>query len=179
MLRILSNFDNLILNTDTYNHSHWNIYPPGTEYVSSYIESRGDLFPAHLFVGFQAFVKKHLVRPLTIDDIDEAGTRHPPARDPVQPEGRLGAVNHHGGRLPVQTQVVPDGTVLPKRVCWCGQWKSTWNIHGRQVLSKPPSHRKSRASRPDQHARADAMGAWRIRGARAAISRELIDNKGT
>lgn len=43
MSRILSNFDNLILNTDTYKHSHWNLYPAGTEHISSYIESRGGL----------------------------------------------------------------------------------------------------------------------------------------
>ena len=33
--------DNLIINTDNYKHCHYPLYPPGTEYVSSYIESRG------------------------------------------------------------------------------------------------------------------------------------------
>ena len=35
------NFDNFILNTDSYKTSHWLQYPPNTEYVSSYIEARG------------------------------------------------------------------------------------------------------------------------------------------
>ncbi|WP_158703377.1 nicotinamide phosphoribosyltransferase domain-containing protein, partial [Pseudonocardia dioxanivorans] len=37
--------DNLIINTDNYKHCHYPLYPPGTEYVSSYIESRGGEWP--------------------------------------------------------------------------------------------------------------------------------------
>ena len=35
------NAHNIILNTDSYKASHWLQYPPNTEYVVSYIESRG------------------------------------------------------------------------------------------------------------------------------------------
>lgn len=115
MSRILSNFDNLILNTDTYKHSHWNLYPAGTEYISSYIESRGGPFPAHLFVGLQAFIKQHLLRPLTIDDIDEAEIVTRQHQIPFNREGWLGIVNDHGGYLPVEIEAVPEGTVLPIR----------------------------------------------------------------
>ncbi|MFT4126003.1 MAG: nicotinate phosphoribosyltransferase [Gordonia sp. (in: high G+C Gram-positive bacteria)] len=115
MPRFLSNFDNLILNTDTYKHSHWNLYPPGTEYVSSYIESRGGPFPAHLFVGLQAFLKKHLLRPITIDDIDEAEIVTRQHEIPFNRDGWLGIVNEHGGFLPVEIEAVPEGTVLPNR----------------------------------------------------------------
>ncbi len=34
-------FDNLILSTDSYKASHWLQYPPGTDHVYCYIESRG------------------------------------------------------------------------------------------------------------------------------------------
>ena len=34
-------YHNLILNTDNYKHCHYALYPAGTEYISSYIESRG------------------------------------------------------------------------------------------------------------------------------------------
>ena len=34
-------FDNILINTDNYKHCHYSLYPPGTEYISSYIESRG------------------------------------------------------------------------------------------------------------------------------------------
>ena len=36
-------FKNIILNTDSYKASHAHQTPPGTEYVYSYIESRGGL----------------------------------------------------------------------------------------------------------------------------------------
>ena len=32
------NFDNFILNTDSYKTSHWLQYPPNTEYVSSILK---------------------------------------------------------------------------------------------------------------------------------------------
>lgn len=115
MSRKLSNFDNLILNTDTYKHSHWNLYPPGTEFVSSYIESRSGPFPAHLFVGLQAFIKQHLLRPITIDDIDEAEIVTRQHEIPFNRKGWLGIVNDHGGFLPVEIEAVPEGTVLPNR----------------------------------------------------------------
>ncbi|EHY52840.1 hypothetical protein HRR83_007609 [Exophiala dermatitidis] len=111
--RTLSNFDNIILNTDTYKHSHWNLYPPGTSHVSSYIESRGGIYPAHLFIGLQAFIKKHLLRPVTIDDIDEAEIVTRQHQIPFNRAGWLGIVNDHNGYLPVEIEAVPEGTVLP------------------------------------------------------------------
>ncbi len=35
-----SNFNNLILNSDSYKTSHWVQYPAGSEYMSSYVEAR-------------------------------------------------------------------------------------------------------------------------------------------
>ncbi len=49
-----SNFNNLILNSDSYKTSHWLQYPPDSQYMSSYVEARkGD----HdvVFFGLQAF----------------------------------------------------------------------------------------------------------------------------
>lgn len=33
--------DNIILMTDSYKFTHWRQYPPGTQYVEAYFESRG------------------------------------------------------------------------------------------------------------------------------------------
>ena len=63
---------NLILNTDSYKVSHFAQYPAGTEFVSSYIESRGGVYPRTVFFGLQAFLKEYLSRPITHADIDEA-----------------------------------------------------------------------------------------------------------
>ena len=58
---------NIIINVDNYKHCHYSLYPPGTEYVSSYIESRGGDFPSTLFVGLQAFLREYLMRPRKLD----------------------------------------------------------------------------------------------------------------
>jgi hypothetical protein len=51
-------FDNLLLCTDSYKTSHWKQYPPGTEYVYSYFESRGGKFDEICFFGLQYFIKR-------------------------------------------------------------------------------------------------------------------------
>lgn len=111
--RTLSNFNNIILNTDTYKHSHWNLYPPDTQHISSYIESRGGSSPSLLFIGLQAFIKQHLLRPITIDDIDEAEIVTRQHQIPFNRDGWLGILNEHDGYLPVEIEAVPEGTVLP------------------------------------------------------------------
>ena len=37
---------NIMVNVDSYKNAHYGMYPDGTEYVSSYVESRGGRFPA-------------------------------------------------------------------------------------------------------------------------------------
>ena len=60
--------DNLILNTDSYKASHFLQYPPGTEEISAYVESRGGRFPHFAFFGLQAFIQAvsaHAPSPMT------------------------------------------------------------------------------------------------------------------
>ena len=54
----MSSFKNIILNSDSYKYSQFNQYPPGTEYVYSYIESRGGKWNDTVFFGLQAFIKE-------------------------------------------------------------------------------------------------------------------------
>jgi nicotinamide phosphoribosyltransferase len=106
-------FGNIILNTDSYKHSHHVLYPPGTEYVSSYIEARGGPYPAHLFVGLQAYIREYLLKPITLADIDEAERVTREHRIPFNRDGWLGILNDHDGYLPIEIEAVPEGTVLP------------------------------------------------------------------
>ena len=68
----MGDLNNLLLNTDCYKHSHYIQYPPGTEYISSYIEARGGPFPAVVHMGLQAYIMEYLMKPITLADIDEA-----------------------------------------------------------------------------------------------------------
>lgn len=108
-------YDNMILNTDNYKHCHYPLYPSGTEYVSSYIESRGGEFPVTMFVGLQAFLRDYLLRPITLEDIDQAEYYMREQGMHFNRENWLGILNEHGGYLPVEIEAVPEGLVLPTK----------------------------------------------------------------
>lgn len=108
----MKNF-NLILMTDSYKNSMMNgQYEEGTEYVYSYIESRGGKWDKTLFFGLQMFLKEYLLHPITQDDIDEAEPiwlDHMGMFDRAKWEYILKA---HNGYLPVKIEAVPEGTVV-------------------------------------------------------------------
>lgn len=118
---------NLILNTDSYKPSHWLQYPPNTEYVYYYIESRGsagdnnqfnDLsFPLpmkeHLFTGLQPFVMEYLTKPITREDIEEAAEVLQAHGEPFNREGWEYILEAYDGYLPLEIRAIPEGTVLP------------------------------------------------------------------
>ena len=108
-------YHNLILNTDNYKHCHYALYPAGTEYISSYIESRGGAYPVTMFVGLQAYIREYLMRPITLENIDEAENHCREIGMPFNRDNWMGVLNDHGGFLPVEIEAVPEGTVLPTR----------------------------------------------------------------
>ncbi|GHC40659.1 nicotinate phosphoribosyltransferase [Gemmobacter nanjingensis] len=108
-------FDNIIINTDSYKHCHYPLYPKGTEYISSYIESRGGEFPVTMFVGLQAFLRDYLMRPVTLEDVDAAEFLMREQGMHFNRENWMGIINDHGGYLPVEIEAVAEGTVLPAK----------------------------------------------------------------
>ena len=106
---------NIIIDVDNYKHCHYSLYPPGTEYVSSYIESRGGILPSTMFVGLQAYIREYLMRPITLEDIDEAEFVEREQGMHFNRDNWLGILNDHGGFLPVEIEAVPEGTVLPPK----------------------------------------------------------------
>ncbi|WP_428241052.1 nicotinate phosphoribosyltransferase [Gynuella sp.] len=104
---------NLILNTDSYKTSHFAQYPQGTEYISSYIESRGGIFPSTVFFGLQMFIKQYLTTPITQADIDEAELICTTHGVPFNREGWAYILNTHQGYLPLEIEAVPEGAEVP------------------------------------------------------------------
>lgn len=104
---------NPILNTDSYKASHYLQYPPGTEYVSSYVECRGGEFPEVVFFGLQAFIKRYLLSPVTRADLDEAEALLHAHGLPCHRAGWEHIIEEHGGLLPLEISAVPEGTTLP------------------------------------------------------------------
>lgn len=104
---------NIILSGDSYKYSQFSQYPEGTEYVFSYIESRGGDWDSTVYFGLQAFLREYLSRPVTMADIDEAENIITQHGLPFYREGWEYIVNYHNGRLPVIIHSADEGLVIP------------------------------------------------------------------
>lgn len=106
----------IILNSDSYKYSMFTQYPEGTEYVYSYIESRGGFPWTHtVFFGLQAYIKEYLTKPITQDDIDEAEEIILSNGEPFYREGWEYILKEHNGFLPVVIKAVPEGSIVPTK----------------------------------------------------------------
>jgi len=108
--------NNIPLNTDSYKPSHWLQYPPGTEYVSSYIESRGSDISGWTectYFGLHMFVMEYLVTPITMADINEAEELLTAHGVPFNRDGWEYILNEHDGYLPVCIEALPEGINVP------------------------------------------------------------------
>ena len=105
----------IILNSDSYKYSQAFQYPAGTEYVYSYIESRGGMWDATVFFGLQAFIKEYLINPITQKDIDDAEAIITAHGEPFYREGWEHILKEHGGKLPVVIRAVPEGCIVPTK----------------------------------------------------------------
>lgn len=99
----------IIFSSDSYKLSHFSQYPKGTEFVSSYIESRGGKYETALFAGLQMFLP-YLKAP----------TRKQVNRRAILSEQHGVSFNRQGwldiadlGYLPIRIQAVKEGTILP------------------------------------------------------------------
>jgi nicotinamide phosphoribosyltransferase len=104
---------NLILNTDSYKMSHYLQYPEGAEFVSSYIESRGGVYPEVTFFSLQMFLKQYLTKPISQADIDEAAIICQAHGVPFNREGWQYILDQHQGFLPLEIEAVAEGTQVP------------------------------------------------------------------
>ena len=107
------NFENVILDVDSYKFSHAWQYPPNTTNVFSYVESRGGRFPRTLFYGLQMWLKRKMLTPITLQDVDEAAGFAAAHGVPFNREGWEYIVREHKGLLPVEIRAVPEGMVIP------------------------------------------------------------------
>lgn len=104
---------NPINNTDSYKYSHYKQYPAGTEYVYSYIESRGGEYDATIMFGLQAFIKEYLMKPFTMNDINKAEKRVVARGLTFNRAGFEYILKRYNGYFPVRIRAVPEGTLVP------------------------------------------------------------------
>lgn len=104
----------LPFNTDSYKASMFKQYPPGTEYVFSYIESRGGEFDRVVHMGVQPFME-YLSNTITQEQVDLAAEAWDVHGEPFPKEGWDYIVQKLDGKIPVRIRSVAEGLVIPTR----------------------------------------------------------------
>lgn len=133
--------DNICLLTDSYKVSHYKQYPPQTQRVYSYFESRrGSTYSNTVFFGLQYFLERYLSGPVVTQAKIEGAAglfREHFGHDVFHRAGWEYILHEHGGRLPVVIHAVPEGTVVPEsnvlmtientddRLWWLTNWLET------------------------------------------------------
>ena len=106
----------IITDVDSYKVGMFLQYPPKTEYVSSYIESRGSDDPDYdesVFFGIQYWIKEYLMKPVTIEDLDEAKVVFELHGEPFPYDGWKYIIDEYDGFLPLTIEAVQEGSILP------------------------------------------------------------------
>lgn len=100
--------NNLILDVDSYKFGHYPLYPDGLENQSSYIQAR---IKNEIIVpfGLQMWIKKTLLTPITLADIDEAEELTKMRGDPFNREGFEYILNQYSGYYPITIKAIPEG----------------------------------------------------------------------
>jgi len=112
------NADNFLLDTDSYKYSHPGQYPEGTETVFAYIEPRrasGDIDKV-LFFGLQAELIRLSGQAITQEMLDESAPFIRAHGLELYVEMFQHIIDNHEGRLPVQIDALPEGTMAPVSV---------------------------------------------------------------
>ena len=103
---------NPIFTTDSYKASHFLQYPPGTQYVTSYVEPRhnktGNVDEV-VFFGLQAYLRN--LQAVSHYDVDAAKQFFSDHGVSFNENGWRRIVDVHGGRLPIKIEALPEGTV--------------------------------------------------------------------
>lgn len=103
---------NRVLDVDSYKLSHWKMYPKKTKGMFAYIEARskGDTIVPF---GIQMWIKKTLLTPITMGEVNEAETFSALHGLPFNKEDWVYLIEQHKGYIPVTIRSVKEGTRVP------------------------------------------------------------------
>jgi nicotinamide phosphoribosyltransferase len=115
----MSNLESIILDTDSYKVSMPHQYPAGTEYVYSYISSRGGKYTVTEMAGIQRFAKRLAKIRITKEQVDYAEKIWTLHGEPFYRAGWDYIVDSLGGKLPVRIKAVKEGLIIPTKNVLC------------------------------------------------------------
>jgi nicotinamide phosphoribosyltransferase len=130
----MKNSESILLDTDSYKVSMWKQYPAGTEYVYSYISSRGGRYAQTEFIGVQAFAKRLAKIRITQAEIDYAEKIWTLHGEPFNRAGWQYILDTHKGKLPLRIRAAKEGMLIPTTNVLCTIentdpncfWLTTW-----------------------------------------------------
>jgi len=106
---------NNLLRTDSYKQTHHVQYPPGTEIVHSYMESRGGMFKRTLQFGLQPILKKlsgKFFNRQDILDAEQICEQHFGNDKLFNKAGWEYLLQRHQGRLPLHIKAIREGSLV-------------------------------------------------------------------
>jgi nicotinamide phosphoribosyltransferase len=137
--------ENYILKSDAYKQTHWPMYDKTIRYIYSYLEARGGYSKDTVVFGLQMVLQDHFegvkVQQWMIDDADNEMLEIFGTREYFNRAGWQRIVDVHGGKLPLEIKVVPEGTILPvsnaiitvvntdPELPWLTNWAETLLLH--------------------------------------------------
>lgn len=128
----MTNFKSIVFNVDSYKVSMSKQYPPGTEYIYSYITARTGNNIVNF--GLQKFIREVLSVPVLREDVLAAEKFWTAHGEPFNTEDWLYIVDEHQGFLPLKIFGIDEGLVVPSKTpvatvvntdprCY---WLTTW-----------------------------------------------------
>ena len=110
--------ENIIFDSDSYKLSHFYQNPGDTEFVSSYIEARGPFgaIDELVFFGLQVELAKLRGQVVTQAALDQAAPELAKHGFGIFVEGWQQIIDRFAGRLPIEIEALPEGTIVPVRV---------------------------------------------------------------
>lgn len=128
----MTNFKSIVFNVDSYKVSMSKQYPPGTEYIYSYITARSGNNIVNF--GLQKFIREVLSVPVTREEVLAAEKFWTAHGEPFNTEDWLYIVSEYQGWLPLEIFGLDEGLVVPSKTpvvtvvntdprCY---WLTTW-----------------------------------------------------
>jgi nicotinamide phosphoribosyltransferase len=116
---MLSDVSNILYDTDSYNGSHFKMYPLGTTEVSGYVEPRmnsehNDIAVYGLQYQLKEYLSSHTQRDLSQQNVNKAKRAWENHGLPFNLQAWEILRDELDGKLPIEIQSVPEGFYLPK-----------------------------------------------------------------
>ncbi len=122
-----------LIDSDSYKVSHWQQYPPDTQYLAAYFEAReGAKYEDIVFFGLQPILDRlHGQHDIRIEWMRDVLTKH---GLPFNEAGWVHLRDDHKGLLPLRIWALPEGTIarpgepliFVKNTCPQCYWLVTW-----------------------------------------------------